>query len=42
VARLVPPELNKGIERKIGLLEGKASVKFSKNFKISEVELLGL
>jgi len=42
VARLVPPELNKGIKRKIGLLEGKASVKFGKNFKMTEEDLLGL
>ena len=42
VARLVPPESNKGIKRKIGLLEGKASVKFNKEYKITEEELLGL
>jgi len=42
VARLVPPEMNKGSKRKIGVLEGKASVKFNKDFKITEEELLTL
>ena len=40
VARLVPPEINKGPKRKIGLLDGKASVRFGKDFKISERYLL--
>jgi hypothetical protein len=29
-------------KRKLGILEGKASVRFSKNFKITEEALLGL
>jgi antitoxin (DNA-binding transcriptional repressor) of toxin-antitoxin stability system len=42
VAKLVPPDVNKGSKRKIGVLEGKSSVKFNKGFKLTEEELLGL
>ena len=42
VARLVPPEIFKGSKRKIGLLDGKATVRFGKDFKISEEDLLNL
>ena len=42
VARLIPAEAIKGRKRKIGVLEGKAKVRFSKEFKITEEELLSL
>jgi len=39
IARLVP-KTEKKAKRKIGLLEGKAKVSFSKNFKITEEAFL--
>ena len=42
VAMLVPPAKSKRLKRKIGLLDGKSSVKFSKDFNISEEEFLSL
>lgn len=41
VAWLVPNTTKKG-KRKIGILEGKATVTFSRDFKIMEEELLGI
>ncbi|HVY75368.1 MAG TPA: hypothetical protein VG890_11090 [Puia sp.] len=41
VARLVPKNTKKG-KRKIGILEGKAKVTFSRDFKITEEEFLGI
>ena len=40
VARLVPKNAGKSPKRKIGILEGKADVKFSPGFKITEEEFL--
>jgi len=42
VARLVPKTPEKKQRRRIGLLEGKASVRFSKDFNITDQELLSL
>ncbi len=42
VARLVPKMPAKKQRRKIGIFEGKGSVHFDKNFKITEEEFLGL
>lgn len=42
VARLVPKEHVKKPKRKIGLLDNKVKIKFSKNFKITESEFLGV
>jgi len=42
VARLVPKNKGNAPKRKLGVLEGKASVKFSKDFKITEAEFLGV
>lgn len=41
VAKLVPAA-SKKIKRKIGVLEGKSKVTFSRDFKITEKEFLGL
>ena len=40
VARLVPKIPEKKQRRRIGILEGKASVRFSKDFTITEEEFL--
>ena len=42
VARLVPKANAKKPKRKIGILEGKSSVKFKRNFKMTEEEFLGV
>lgn len=42
VARLVPKTSAKKQRRKIGIFEGKGSVRFSKDFKMTEEEFLGL
>ena len=42
VARLVPKSTAKKPRRKIGILEGKGSVIFNKDFKITEKEFLGI
>lgn len=42
VARLIPKPTEKKPRRKIGILDGKAKVTFSKDFKITEEEFLGL
>lgn len=42
VARLVPKTSSKKQRRKIGIFEGKGSVHFSKDFKMTEEEFLGL
>ena len=42
VARLVPKNLKSRNKRKIGLLDGKSKVRFSKTFKITEEKFLGL
>ncbi|HWB92484.1 MAG TPA: hypothetical protein VG605_11550 [Puia sp.] len=42
VARLVPKKSAKKERRKIGILEGKGRVNFSKDFKMTEEEFLGL
>ena len=42
VAKLVPKDGPKRQKRKIGILEGKGSVIFSKDFKITAEEFLGL
>ena len=41
VARLVPKTAAKKQRRKIGILEGKGSVHFGKDFKMTEEEFLG-
>ena len=41
VARLVPKHSGKKSRRKIGVLEGKTKVVFTKDFAISEAEFLG-
>jgi antitoxin (DNA-binding transcriptional repressor) of toxin-antitoxin stability system len=42
VARLVPKASEKKQKRKIGILEGKASVHFGNDFKMTEEEFLGI
>jgi len=42
VARIVPKNAGKKIKRKIGLLDGKASIKIANGFKITSEEFLGL
>jgi antitoxin (DNA-binding transcriptional repressor) of toxin-antitoxin stability system len=42
VARLVPRMPSKKQRRKIGIFEGKGSVSFDKNFKMTEKDFLGL
>jgi antitoxin (DNA-binding transcriptional repressor) of toxin-antitoxin stability system len=42
VARLVPKKTEKKMKRKIGMLDGRGKVKFSKDFKLSTEEFLGL
>lgn len=42
VAKLVPRDTLKKPERKIGILEGKGKVSFSKDFKMTEEEFLSL
>ena len=41
VAKLVPKAKEKKARRKIGILEGKGSVKFATDFKMTEEEFLG-
>jgi len=41
VARIVPLQVGKKPRRKLGILEGKAKIRFGTNFKISEEEFLG-
>ena len=40
VAKLVPPTSNKS-RRKLGIWDGKVKMKFHKNFKMTEEELIG-
>lgn len=42
VALLIPPSLQLGENRPLGLLKGKASVEFAADFKITEEEFLGV
>jgi antitoxin (DNA-binding transcriptional repressor) of toxin-antitoxin stability system len=42
VAKLVPKNNGNASKRTLGILEGKAKVKFSKEFKITETEFLDL
>ena len=42
VARLVPGKKQKQEKRKIGILDGKGKVSFSKDFKLTTEEFLGL
>ena len=42
VAKMVPKTIEKKPMRKLGILEGKGTVKFGKDFKITEEEFLGL
>ncbi|MDP1842951.1 MAG: hypothetical protein Q8K64_05975 [Sediminibacterium sp.] len=42
VARIVPKNAGKKTKRKIGLLDGKASIKIANSFKITSEEFLGL
>jgi len=42
VARLVPKASSKRQRRKIGIYEGKGSVHFANDFKMTEEEFLGL
>jgi antitoxin (DNA-binding transcriptional repressor) of toxin-antitoxin stability system len=42
VARLVPGKKEKQARRRIGILDGKVKVKFSKDFKLTAEEFLGL
>ena len=41
VAKLVPKNAGKKSKRKIGILEGKAKIKFGADFKMTEEEFLG-
>jgi antitoxin (DNA-binding transcriptional repressor) of toxin-antitoxin stability system len=41
VAKIVPKTAGKKPRRKIGILEGKGTIKFSSDFKITEDEFLG-
>ena len=41
VAKLVPMAAGKKPKRKIGLFDGKSTVKFSNDFKMTEDEFLG-
>jgi len=40
VAHIVPPKKKKKAKRKLGALEGKASVRFHKNWKMTTEEFL--
>ena len=40
VARLVPKNTTKKMKRKIGILDGKGKVKFSRDFKLTHCHLL--
>jgi len=42
VAKVVPKSVDKKPKRKIGVWEGKANIKFAKDFSITEEEFLGL
>lgn len=42
VARLVPKNMEKKKKRKIGILDGKGKVTFSKDFKLTAEEFLNL
>ena len=42
VARLVPKNTAKKMKRKIGILDGKGKVKFSRDFKLTTEEFLGI
>ncbi len=42
IAYIVPKQLHKKGKRKIGILEGKASVVFKEDFKMTTEEFLGL
>lgn len=42
IAYLIPKHLRKKEKRRIGILEGKASVAFKDDFKMTSEELLGL
>jgi antitoxin (DNA-binding transcriptional repressor) of toxin-antitoxin stability system len=42
VARLVPRNKEKHVRRKIGILDGKGKVVFSKDFKLTTEEFLAL
>ncbi len=42
VAYLIPKHLRKNGKRKIGILEGKATVTFKDDFKMTDEEFLGL
>ncbi len=42
VARLVPKNTDMKKKRKIGILNGKATVTFSKDFKMTTEEFLGI
>lgn len=41
VAYLIPKHLRKNGKRKIGILEGKATITFKDDFKMTEEEFLG-
>lgn len=42
VALLIPPSLQLGKKRPLGLLAGKATAEFAEDFKITEEEFLGV
>ena len=42
VAKLIPKPAPKKTKRKIGILDGKTKIVFSKDFKITNEEFLGL
>ncbi|HEV3224005.1 MAG TPA: hypothetical protein VGZ90_14045 [Puia sp.] len=42
VARLVPKNTAKKMKRKIGILDGKGKLKFSRDFKLTTEEFLGI
>jgi len=42
VAEINPPKSKKAGKRKLGILEGKASVVFADDFKMTDEELIGL
>jgi antitoxin (DNA-binding transcriptional repressor) of toxin-antitoxin stability system len=42
VAKMVPKTIDNKPKRKLGILEGKGEIKFSKDFSITEEEFLAL
>ena len=42
VAKMVPKAIDKKPRRKLGILEGKGTIKFAPDFKMTEEEFLGI